>query len=64
MVVVGVLQPVGILEDFPHAGDELVEKLPPLSVVEQRAADGGDLHETREGERRQCGGEGGVEVEE
>ena len=43
VVVVGVLEPGGVLEDLPDASDKLVEELSPLGVVEQRAADGRNL---------------------
>ena len=43
VVVVGVLEPVGVLEDLPDASNKLVEELSPLGVVEQRAADGRNL---------------------
>ena len=35
MVVVWVLEAGGVVEDLPDAGDELVEELPSLGIVEQ-----------------------------
>ena len=49
VVVVGVLEPGGVLEDLPDASDKLVEELSPLGVVEQRAADGRNLRKKERG---------------
>ena len=62
--IVWVLEACGVVEDLPHAGDELVEKLPSLGIVEQAAPHTGDLNKARQGKRREGGRQAAVEVEE
>ena len=64
MVVAGVGHFAGVEEDVLDSGYQAVEEFGSLRVVEERAADGGDLNQTRQRQRTQrCVGEAVVQVE-
>ncbi len=64
MIVVGIGELLRILQDLPHAGHQLVQKLTALRVVEQRSAHARNLNEAGERQRRQACRQRKVEVEE
>ena len=64
MVVVGLTQVLGVLQDLPHPRHKLVEELASLGIVEQAAPHTGDLNKARQGKRREGGRQAAVEVEE
>ena len=64
VVIVRVGQASWVLKDFPNTCHELVEKLSPLGVVEERPPDRGDLDEAGEREGREGDRQRRVQVEE
>ena len=64
MIIVGIRESRRILQNFPDSGHQLIQKLSPLGVVEQRPPDRRDLDEAGERQRRQGDWQRRVEVEE
>ncbi len=64
MIVIGIGQLLRILQDLPHARHQLIQKLAPLRIVEQRPPDAGNLHQAGQGEGGEAGRQRKVQVEE
>ena len=64
MIVAWVCEAVGVVEDLPDPGDELVEELAPLGVVEQGSPHRSDLDKAGQSQMGQGARQSTVKVKE